>query len=391
MPKIILLSFLFQLFSNYSYSLVSDGYHTIEDYIQLAYTDPSFEGACFIEHYELSGTITQTGVLIHNNIVATAGHGVVKILNKNKNKNSEKETIIPLKTILVTFKTEKGIKTYRSDAVLIDSRYLENRQGAENKYDIAFIRLKEPVLHIKHAILLEKIEIDNDDLLTVVTFGSVDLPFHQHLIKRAFCLFEIDHHYTPDDDEHFLGEKGVILSSIFFKPSLLSKQPLKTSDEITLRSYEATQNWKKHKKLPYGLALPGTSGAPVFIKKEKSYLLGLVTSYAGLIHRMSRSTPEHDLILRSSNRGIGEYQTNFILFYKEHKNIFLDSDLKGQEKIKYILDPELSEKIKHLRNYPASPESSLDKLDTWFDNYFDKIKNKIIQFFKDWTASKISL
>ncbi len=304
-----------------SFAIVSDGIHSNKDYVNLAHEHSAFESACSI--FDSRTNISQSGVLIAPNIVATAAHGIASILNKTQTIGSA-ATLVPVSGVKVTFDLNGYQSSYEVESVLIDSRYLNNILGVEAKYDIALVKLKENVKGITPAKTFNSAEIPSNSPLYVVTFGNVDRP-GRYFSKRAFMLCEMDSFFpSPFDDEVLELNRSMLISSLFFKPDESLKKPTANTDEITSRTYEATQNWITQGRKPYGLALPGTSGAPVFVTltingKKEDFLFGLVTSFSHLSGKFQAPTgqTEHDYILRNKDKAFGQYQTIFALFYQE--------------------------------------------------------------------------
>lgn len=327
-------------FLSTGFAMVSDGVHSQQDYANLAKEKASFEAACSI--HDKKTLIGQTGVLIAPNVVATAAHGIASILSKSSSTAKSATTVVPVENLTVTFDTNGWCSVYHAESVLIDSRYLNNLPGVEAKYDIAFIKLKENVRGIEPAKVFSSAEVPLNSSLYVVTFGNVDLPKNS-LTKRAFRLFEMDTYFShPFDEEALALNRSVLVSSLFFKPDETLKKPSLSSDEVTIRTYEATQNWLNNGKAPYGLALPGTSGAPVFITltlngKKQDYLFGIVTSFAHLSgrHQAPKGKPEYEYILENRGKIFGEYQTIFALFYEEN-NLYSKANSKSYRKDKFL-------------------------------------------------------
>ncbi|NBT85259.1 MAG: serine protease [Alphaproteobacteria bacterium] len=323
-----------------SIAMVSDGTHNQQAYINLAKERSSFESTCSV--HDNKTLISQTGVLIAPNVVATAAHGIASILASKDSTLKSPTTIVPVNDLNVTFDTNGWCSVYHAESVLIDSRYLNNLPGVEAKYDIAFIKLKEDVRGIQPAKIFPNAEVPLNSPLYVVTFGSADLSKNS-LLKRAFKLYETDTYFShPFDEEALALNRSVLVSSLFFKPDESLKKPSLSSDEIAIRTYEATQNWLKDGKGPYALALPGTSGAPVFITltingKKQDYLFGIVTSFSHLSghHQAPKGQPEYQYILENREKIFGQYQTIFALFYEED-NLYSKANSKRYSKDKYL-------------------------------------------------------
>ncbi|MBY0281102.1 MAG: S1 family peptidase [Alphaproteobacteria bacterium] len=323
-----------------SVAMVSDGAHGEQSYIKLAKEKSSFESACSVHDSKTS--ISQTGVLIAPNVVATAAHGIASILAKTNSTLKSPTTIVPVSDLTVTFDTNGWCSVYQAESVLIDSRYLNNLPGVEAKYDIAFIKLKEDVRGIEPAKVFTNAEVPLNSPLHVVTFGNADLSKNS-LLKRAFKLYEMDAYFShPFDEEALALNRSVLVSSLFFKPDEALKKPSLSSDEVTIRTYEATQNWLKDGKGPYALALPGTSGAPVFVTlmvngRKQDYLFGIITSFAHLSgrHQAPKGQPEYQYILENREKVFGQYQTIFALFYEED-NLYSKANSKRYRRDKYL-------------------------------------------------------
>jgi hypothetical protein len=232
---------------------------------------------------------------------------------------------IKVTEVYVTFVTHDQCSRYEVDSVIVDTRYTET-SGLQAKYDIALIKLKYPIFHIRPAQIFKAQAIPAPALMTVVSFGMADMMW-QSTLKRAFRLYECDNYQIPYDDEGLAANRSVLKSSLFFKPNESLSKPSITADEETIRVYEATRNWLKDRKKPYALALPGTSGAPVFIRLvvngiPQEYLFGIVTSFAHLsgVFQAPKGQPEHEFILRNPDQVFNHYQTIFALFYREDNN-----------------------------------------------------------------------
>jgi hypothetical protein len=316
MVKVLTLLILVNLSS--CFGMLADGIHSVSSYKELAQESPAFDSACAIE--DQTGSVSQTGVLIAPNIIATAAHGVMHMLQKRNLEVNLRP--VKVKGVYVTFVTHSQCSRYEVESVLVDARYTET-SGLQAKYDIALIKLKNPIFHIRPAQIFNAQAIPSQALMTVVSFGMADMMW-QLTFKRAFRLYECDNYQIPYDDEGLAANRSVLKSSLFFKPNEGLSKPSVTADEETTRVYEATRNWLKDGKKPYALALPGTSGAPVFVRLkvngiDQDYLLGIVTSFAHLsgAFQAPKGQPEHEFILRHPKEVFNHYQTIFALFYRE--------------------------------------------------------------------------
>lgn len=350
----IMLLFALYLLSQIScFALCGSPIHTPEDYIHFANERPSFDSACGI--YDEKTQISQSGVLISPDIIATAAHGIVGILGKATPSDSDQTTVVPVESVKIYFAQNGAIYTYEAQAVIIDSRYLVSDPGAHAKYDIAFIKLKHPITSIQPTKMFRNGQISSDMPLYVATFGNADRP-KEPLQKRAFMLCELDNYFAhPLDGDSLALSRSILLSSLFFNPTEHLDNPGINGDELTQRTFEANQNWLKYGKKPYALALPGTSGAPVYVTlntngKPTDYLLGVVTSFSHLSGRFQAGffQKEHEYILSSPRDAIvGSYQTILALPYLEDTQAI---SKKGSKILKaFRPDPFIANMISKLR------------------------------------------
>lgn len=325
------------------FAMLADGIHGVESYEELAKEKFDFDAACAIQDHQ--SLTSQTGVLIAPDIIATAAHGIVHILQYRKTNVSYK----PLKVddVWVTFFVYGQPIKVKVDSVIVDARYTES-SGLQPKYDIALIKLESPIFHIQPAQIFNARSIPDQSLMTVVSFGMADRT-NQPLLKRAFRLYEYDNYQLPYDDEGLASNRSILKSSLFFKPNQEGKKPSLNDEEEKIRVYDATINWSKDNKKPYALALPGTSGSPVFVRVnvdgiEQEYLFGLVTSFAHLSgsFQAPKGQSEHEFILRNPDKAFNQYQTIFALFYQEDNNPLTFN----RESPSYRLDPTF-EKLFH--------------------------------------------
>ncbi len=322
--------FLNDCFLNDCQAIAPDGIHTRDDYVQLSFESPVFDAACAV--VDSSGG-SMTGVLVAPDIVVTAAHGIELIFNQSKSLQTTNDiTIIPLTSLNVYFAGKSQTQAVNVTHVLIDPRYFQSG-SREGKFDFAFLKLANRVNRIEPAELFDKEILPNNALMTVVTYGMSDLQsmmpsfFGSRPVRRAFRLYERDTYFGRAEDPEVLKSSRYLQeSSVFFKPLEQHARPTQADSEEIVRSYEATQNWIADGKKPYGLALPGTSGAPVFIRltkdgKPKDYLYGLVSSYAHLSGQFhTRGNYEMNHILTHLKQSQGEYQTIFSLFYRNKTN-----------------------------------------------------------------------
>lgn len=263
--------------------------HTTAEHILLAYTTSPHESTALITDGDIG--FNQTGVLIHNNVVITAAHGMKLLLDaKYPMKDFGPYILIKPKKLTATFSHNPNQQvTYEVEYILLDSRYIRFEPGDQHKFDIAFLKLSQTVSDITPIGIDTECALEPDTPMLAFTWGNSDIPYQR--IKRAFYLFEW-RFFFPNIDENALADyRTVMLSSIFFDPAnQLPENPGINTSETEQRRYFALRNWLNNKQ-PYGLALPGTSGAPVFaetthlgIKKLKFF--GLIMGYASLGEEM---------------------------------------------------------------------------------------------------------
>ena len=351
--------------------MLSDGVHGAQDYINFS-RSKIFDSVCCVN--DVHSNISQTGVLIAPDIVATAAHGVAHMIPSSYRPNGDEACVIPVDTVIVGFGSyfSSGY-TYKVVAVVIDPRYLQKEYVDHGKFDIAFLRLEREVRGIKPAILFDKAEIPNDATLIVGTFGTSDLTEYDNF-KRAFMLLEMDiYQHSSNDLDVFSPVKSLSLSSIFFKPTKeLPEAPSLQENESVFRSYDANKKWHELNNPPYALALSGTSGAPVFVElmvngKIQEYLFGIVTSFSTLsdyAFHSPKGINEREYILREKRENIyGRYQTIFALFYQLEDNYLKENSKKRS----YRKDYNLTELLDKLKSYKVAP---IKQTSSWLDNIF---------------------
>ncbi|MEI6628052.1 MAG: trypsin-like serine protease [Alphaproteobacteria bacterium] len=261
------------------------GSGTIQEHQKLVYEAPYHEAAALITDNDIG--FTQSGVLVRKNIVLTAAHGMQLLLNaKYPIKDLGNYVLVTPKKLSVTFSiTPNTHVTYKVEKVLLDSRYVRFEVGDQHKYDIALLKLSEEVESITPVPIANEIALETDVPMLVQTWGNADVPRQQ--IKRGFYLFEWSLFFPNKDEDPLANLRTVMLGSIFFEPSdVVPNKPNINDPESTQRRYFAIKSWLKHKR-PYGLALPGTSGAPVYVEttingKTSLSFFGLVMGYASI-------------------------------------------------------------------------------------------------------------
>ena len=351
-------------------AMAPDGVHTIEDYRTLGFEKPEFDAACLVVHQ--SQGVQQTGVLVDSRIVLTTAHGLEKIFPQIRRSDRKNGFILFDSPGLKVFFEKKSSPPVNINVqkIIVDERYFEyealsSRQG---RYDFAFLILDSTPQNIKPATIEDRHEMHPHTLLTVISYGVSDIP-DRMLLRRGFHLFERDQYVnTQRLSDSIQDGSSAQQSSLFFQP-FFAQRP-SNQNEGMLRAWEATQNWQLYGKGPYGLALPGTSGAPVFARiGNKEKLLGIITSFSKIDgDPLSKdSMTEVARILSNISRAQNYYQTIFALLYRVFSRAELD-------KTTFVKDPQTSNLLFNAclcrDTLPPKKPSFLEKLWLRLSNLF---------------------
>ena len=292
-------------------AMVASG--TLNEHMSLAYNSPHHEAAALITDRNLS--FTQSGVLVRNNIVITAAHGMQLLLNaKYPMKDLGAYVLVTPKQLTVTFSENPNHEiTYNVEYVLVDSRYIRFESGDQHKFDIAILKLSEPVQDITPINIEQELALEPDTPMLVMTWGNADIPSQK--LKRGFYLYEWSLFFPNVDEDALANFRTVMLSSIFFDSAneLPKEKPEINEPESTQRRYFALKSWMKDKR-PYGLALPGTSGAPVFVETKilgtrRMNFFGLIMGYATLGEEMNLLSKNNEELAQNPKNAYNKYQT----------------------------------------------------------------------------------
>jgi len=309
--KINSLALFFGFLANFSImAMVPTG--TVEQHVALAYESPHNEAATLIFDKDLG--FTQSGVLVRKNIVLTAAHGMQLLLNaKYPVKDLGAYVLITPKALYATFSPNIHTKiTYKVESVLLDSRYIRFEMGDQHKYDIAILRLSKSVDGIDPIDIADELTFEADIPMLVHTWGNSDMP-SKH-IKRGFYLYEWSLYFPNRDEDPLANYRTVMLSSLFFEPAdVLPQKPDINAAESVQRRYFALKSWSRFKR-PYGLALPGTSGAPVYIEMNSMgrcclHFFGLIMGYADLGEEVLLLSKDSEALARNPHKAYNKYQT----------------------------------------------------------------------------------
>lgn len=286
---------------------------TIREHVSLAYDSPHHEAAGLITDKSLG--FTQSGVLVRKNIVITAAHGMQLLLNaKYPMKDFGSYVLVVPKQLTVTFSISPNHEvTYDVEYVLLDSRYIRFEPGEQHKYDIAILKLSQPVHDIIPVNIEDELILEPDVPMLVLTWGNADIPSQK--LKRGFYLYEWSLFFPKVDEDALANYRTVMLSSIFFEPAndLPKEKPGINEPESIQRRYFALKSWLNDKR-PYGLALPGTSGAPVFVEtkvlgERHVHLFGLVMGYATLGEETLMISKDNEDFAKDPKNAYNKYQT----------------------------------------------------------------------------------
>jgi hypothetical protein len=291
-------------------AMVASG--TVQEHQALVYESPCHEAAALITDQDLN--FTQSGVLVRNNIVLTAAHGMQLLLDaKYPIKDMGNYVLITPKKLYVTFSINPHTQViYKVESVLLDSRYIRFEVGDQHKYDIAILKLSKPVENIAPVLIANELSFEADVPMQVQTWGNADIPSQK--IKRGFYFFEWSLFFPNRDEDPLANLRTVMLSSIFFEPAdVLPEKPDINAPESTQRRYFALKSWLQHKR-PYGLALPGTSGAPVYIEtttngRRTLNFFGLIMGYSTLGEETLLLSKDTEKLSKNPKAAYNKYQT----------------------------------------------------------------------------------
>lgn len=286
---------------------------SLKEHVALAYDSPHHEAAGFIVDKSLG--FSQSSILVRNNIVITAAHGMQLLLNaKYPIKDLGLYVLVTPNQLTVTFsKAPNQEVTYNVESVLLDSRYIRFEPGDQHKFDIAILKLSEQVHDITPVNIEDELVLEPDMPMLVLTWGNADIPSQK--LKRGFYLFEWSLFFPNIDEDSLANYRTVMISSLFFDPAneLPKEQPGVNEPESIQRRYFALKSWL-HDKRPYGLALPGTSGAPVFVKtkilgEQGVHFFGLIMGYATLGEEMRMISKNSEQFSKNPKDAYNKYQT----------------------------------------------------------------------------------
>ncbi|CAO5675262.1 MAG: hypothetical protein NEHIOOID_00499 [Holosporales bacterium] len=331
--------FLYILFAsfNFAYGMIAGYTYQEKDFINYANQFKESDAACAIVYPQ--GELS--GVLIRDDLVITAAHGAVNMGPQSFQKNIVGFVTLKADNVYVIFNNSERVKV---DSVYVDGRYLTEDKAEYGKYDIAFLKLEKPVKKHKPVPLSPKICLSKQTAsFVVVCHGMSDhRSFLDSIIgrsykRRAFALLEWSAFYVH---MRSLGNvdfnRSLLYSSIFFdaRKTYVENLPI-DADNTDQRTMEALRLWYEADRPPYALALPGTSGSPIFLKNtdQSLTLIGLVVAYAPIRQNTIIKGDLHTYLLTNPKAAIGKFQTIFCLLYKE--NVLENT----QTHVSFTLDP----------------------------------------------------
>jgi hypothetical protein len=322
-----------------AHGILSDGHHATAEYVNLSNSEEAFDAACLVINH--THHAAQTGVLVSPTLIATAAHGVSRYAKSDDKKTDKAFIEKKCVGLYVKFADES---TYEVESIYIDRRFFEGEKLHQNKNDIAFLKLKQKVCGRRIAKIVDDFYFAPDlNSATVVTFGTMDLKLTKTM-RRAFRLYEFSEYHIGDafdDSKDHYGK--VSYSSIYFDPMAKLDNICINSNADLQRSADALKHYQENPG-PTGLALPGTSGAPVFIKiynpemrQDEWILWGIVTSFAPTKNMQNFFLDDkNDAATYHPKFFQNNFQTNFSSFYLQS---FLTHDFKRGPHHK--IDPEL--------------------------------------------------
>ncbi len=237
--------------------MAPDGVHSHDDYVDLSYESSDFDAACAV--MDTSKNVSMTGVLVAPDVVLTAAHGIEAIFRDLPQHVEQGFADIEVKNMVVSFRRKDIITTVPVRRIFVDKRYFEGNDYAsrEGKFDFAFLTLAAPLDTITPVRIFRKESVSDDALMTVVTYGVIDLKGAIDVpVRRAFRLYERDTYFGNPKDPDVLNKTRFLQeSSIYFKPTDRLVRPEETDLEEAVRSFDATQNWIKVSNRLYALGL----------------------------------------------------------------------------------------------------------------------------------------
>lgn len=308
-----------------------------KDFIKYANQFKESDAACAIVYPQ--GELS--GVLIRNDLVITAAHGAVHMGPQIFSRNIFGFVTLKADNVYVIFNNSERVKV---DKIYVDARYLTEDKAEYGKYDIAFLKLEKRVKKNAPVSLHAKICLSkNASSFVVVSHGMSDQrSFLDSIIgrsykRRAFALLEWSAFYVQMRSIGNIDfKRSLLYSSIFFdaRKTYVENLPL-DADNTDQRTMDALRQWYNMDRPPYALALPGTSGSPIFLKNhdDSLTLIGLVVAYAPIRQNTVIKGDLHTYLLANPKAAIGKFQTIFCLLYKE--NVLENTD----SNISFTLDP----------------------------------------------------
>lgn len=282
-----------------------------EAYKNLVHEIPDSDAACCV--IDEGFKFLQSGVLVKPNIIMTAAHGMQSLIASNKCEKIDLGSciIIKPKKMYVRFANRNGATTYPIKSIIIDGSYVRYEEGQQHKFDIAFLKTAMSVDFTEPVELQEKISVEQDVPMAVVTWGNSDLKDNLYL-KRAFYLYEWTIFYPFTDEDITKQFRRVMIGSLFFRPyDSLPIEPSMNDSEGLQRNYYALRSWLRHGKKPYAMALPGTSGAPVFVQEDGQLVLfGAIMGYSSVADKNIFNDLDYKKLLNTSlENAYNFYQT----------------------------------------------------------------------------------
>jgi len=342
----IALSYFYKPFSNNT--RLAD--NNLSDYQKVAQNINQSSAVCMVVDSKYN--IYQTGVLIDDNLVITAAHGVVSMLQNRK--IAINDAPCPVDKVNVYFLKEgkNGTKKINVNvaSVVVDERF-HYENDSNGMYDIAILRLKQPIKKIKPAKFLTNHVLKRSDSLTVLTYTQLNDWGKPKDVLIGFKLYEWIAYHSGKEAWKLNKGRALPIASIYFRPDNSIPKPPEYAPEEVIRVYDATQGWLKDGKQPTYLALPGNSGSPVFVKVGEDYFLfGIVVAYS-LLSGGKMFFDANDF-KANPEPFKNKYQTIVLPLYSQTSNLNhgeISPDMKGASY--YGEDENLKAMINKIKNF----------------------------------------
>lgn len=263
--KKIIFSLIYFCYVSTCFAVVSNGYHTDQDYIDLANSDVRFNAIGFIYNEKKGSTFT--GTLIQNDpkpIVITCMHGLEDYIPDNYDISKPEPILVD--GLYMGFASGVHLFTqylYKVKSITLNNSYVtqyRSNSKTKYKYDVAFLEL-ETLPNIEPIALLDESHSGKPSVGAFLGYGKG--------IKKAAILpnlkiYEFSNTCVP------------MVTSLFGKPNLDVKPDYSLFGD---ENYNFFKQWEKIGLKPYAMGEHGDSGGPLLIKSntDQLYIIGVVS------------------------------------------------------------------------------------------------------------------